>query len=206
MQTTILNYLNEYGYLAIFLLILLETIFPPIPSELILTFSGFLTIYGSLNFTLVLVIATLGSVLGALMLYQIGYVIGKERLMSLLDSQLARRLHLKPTDIQKAEQCFLRFGWQAVFFGRCVPIVRSLISIPAGLAKMNVYLFILLTSLGTLLWNFGLIYLGRLAGNAWIDILGYFESYATITLGLGLIVGCVGLGFFIRKRFFIKNT
>lgn len=202
MQTIILDLLNDYGYVAIFLLMMMENIFPPIPSEVILTFGGFLSVYGSLNFYWVIIFATLGAVLGSLCLYAVGFLIGKDRLEQIIDSKLGRILHLKREDVQKADDWFARYDWQVVFFGRCIPLVRSLISIPAGLAKMNGYVFILLTSLGTLIWNCILITLGKMAGNAWQDILIYVDSYAHLILGVLLIMGSIGLLYFVKKRFF----
>lgn len=201
MQAFILEIINQFGYLGVFLLITVENIFPPIPSEIILTFSGFATTFSSMKILGVIISATLGSVFGAVMLYMIGRLLNTERLEHLFDSRFGRAMRLKKEDVRKAEKWFVKYDSKAIFFCRFIPIVRSLISIPAGISKMSLKLFIPLTSIGTFIWNVILIYLGRLVGETWGRVASFVDLYSTI---VAVVLGIITLisGFvFIKKRF-----
>jgi membrane protein DedA with SNARE-associated domain len=201
MQEFIINFMEKWGYLGVFLLITLENIFPPIPSEVILTFGGFMTSYTKMHVVGVILAATVGSVLGAIVLYVVGRLISAERLEKILSGRLGRMLRLKPEDIEKAEKWFLKRGNKAVFICRCVPIVRSLISLPAGSTAMPFLPFLGFTCAGTLIWNTVLVILGRVASNAWEKIAGYFDTFSLIVLiVLAVICGICGL-LFIKARF-----
>lgn len=205
MQEFILEIINQFGYLGVFLLITVENIFPPIPSEIILTFSGFATTISDMKIWGIIVSATLGSVFGAIILYLIGRLLNTERLERLLDSRLGRALHLKKDDFRKAENWFIKYDTKAIFFCRFVPIVRSLISIPAGMSKMSLKSFILLTTIGTFIWNVILIYLGRFAGETWEKVASFVDFYSMAAAAvLGVIVLISGY-VFIKKRF-IENA
>lgn len=204
MQDFIIEIINQYGYIGIFLLIAIENIFPPIPSEIILTFGGFLTTFSKMHPLGVVFSSTIGSVAGAIILYFLGLLLGIERLERLFDSKLGKILHFKKSDVRLAEKWFNRHGYKAVFFCRFIPIVRSLISIPAGLAKMKWSAFLVLTILGSAIWNGILIYLGRLAGEAWEKVVYYVDLYKYVVI-IGGVVVLLALGaFFIKKRFFEK--
>ncbi len=206
MQELIIDIMNQFGYLGIFLLIAIENIFPPIPSEIILTFGGFMTTYTAMNVWIVILAATAGSVVGAVVLYTVGRWLNADRLTRLVDSKLGRVLHLRKQDVKRAEKWFIRRGNKAVFFCRFVPIVRSLISIPAGMAKMKFSSFLALTLIGTSIWNVVLVYLGRFAGNAWVSIAHYFDIYSTIAL-VALLAIMITIGaIFIKKRFLNKSN
>ncbi|MGZ9583289.1 DedA family protein [Paenibacillus marinisediminis] len=182
MQDWIIQIMNHYGYLGVFLLIAVENLFPPIPSEVILTFGGFMTTYTNMEVWGVILFATLGSVFGAIVLYCIGLFLNRERLERWLESRWGRMLHLKVEDVRKAEGWFAKRGKATVFFCRFIPIVRSLISIPAGMARMNFITFTLLTTIGTCIWNIVLVYLGAFFGASWEVIAGYIDTYSSITL------------------------
>lgn len=201
MQEIILDSINQYGYIGIFLLIAIENIFPPIPSEVILTFGGFLTTCTNMKVWGVIIAATVGSVVGAIILYIIGRILNAERLAQLFDSRLGKLLRLKNDDVSKAEGWFLKHGNKAVFFCRFVPIVRSLISIPAGVAKMQLFPFLSLTFVGTFIWNVVLVFLGRFAGDAWETIAGYVDVYAMIALAAFVSIAIVAGASFVKKRF-----
>ncbi len=149
MQEIILNLMNQFGYFGVFFLIAFENIFPPIPSEVILAFGGFMTTYTKLSVPLVIVAATLGSLVGAYVLYFIGKILNKERLKKIVSGKVGKVLHLKREDIDKADAWFDRKGNIAVFFCRFVPIVRSLISIPAGMSEMPLFKFTCYTVVGS---------------------------------------------------------
>jgi len=145
------------------LAVALENLFPPLPSEVILPLAGFAANRGDLGLISAILFTTLGSVVGALALYGVGAALGRERTRS-----LAGRLTLvKLADIDKAEEWFNRHGAKAVLIGRLVPVVRSLISVPAGVERMTVPLFLALTALGSLVWNSALIIAGYALGEQW---------------------------------------
>ncbi|MBC1404174.1 DedA family protein [Listeria welshimeri] len=200
METWITGIMADFGYIGIFLLIMVENLFPPIPSEIILTFGGFMTTVSSLNVVMVIIVATLGSVVGAILLYKVASYFGKERLTKIV-LKYSRILRLKESDIERAESFFLKYGSWAVFLCRMIPLIRSLISIPAGMTKMKMSRFLVLTTAGSLLWNTVLIGLGALLGESWNEIVVFMDSFSTIIYSIiaGLLI--VGLAFFIRARF-----
>lgn len=200
METWITSIMADFGYIGIFLLIMVENLFPPIPSEIILTFGGFMTTVSSLNVVMVIIVATLGSVVGAILLYKVASYFGKERLTKIV-LKYGRILRLKESDIERAESFFLKYGSWAVFLCRMIPLIRSLISIPAGMTKMKMLRFLVLTTAGSLLWNTVLIGLGALLGESWNEIVVFMDSFSTIIYSIiaGLLI--VGLAFFIRARF-----
>ena len=193
--------MNQYGYIGILFLIAIENIFPPIPSEIILTFGGFMTTYSHLNVWGVIAAATAGSILGAVVLYAIGKLFTPERLEGWIDGKWGRILHLKKGDVTRACGWFSRRGKSTVLFCRCIPILRSLISIPAGMAKMKMGLFLLLTAAGSLLWNTVLVYLGVAAGASWETITGYMNTYSSITVVVLIVIILILFTIFFKKRF-----
>jgi membrane protein DedA with SNARE-associated domain len=150
--------LGEWG---VGLLVVIETVFPPIPSEIVLTLAGFLVRQGEMNAALVLVTATAGSLVGAFLLYWLGAALGRERSIRLL----GRLPLVDEEDFQKGADWFDRHGRPAVFFSRLLPGLRSVISLPAGAARMNLLQFGIFTGAGSLLWNGLLIFLGWLLGS-----------------------------------------
>lgn len=201
MQDIIIHIMDQFGYLGILLLIAIENIFPPIPSEVILTFGGFMTTYTSMVPYIVIIVATVGSLLGAVILYGVGRVLSPERLGKILDGKIGRILHFKSSDVEKAVVWFQKKGKITVLLCRCIPIVRSLISIPAGMAKMELGLFFLFTTIGSLVWNTVLVYLGVAAGASWEKIVSYMDTYSTITLIVLIIVFAAGVLLFYKSRF-----
>lgn len=178
MERIITELVSRFGYGGILLLIAIENIFPPIPSEVILTFGGFLTTYTNLTPPGVVASATAGSVLGALVLYGAGRMLAPERLQSLLRGRAGRLLKLEESDVRKASDWFAAHGWPSVFYCRCVPILRSLISIPAGMAGTSLPPFLLLTTAGSLLWNILLVGLGSIAGQNWGTVTSAFARFS----------------------------
>lgn len=200
MQDWILAMVNQFGYIGIALLIAIENVFPPIPSEVILTFGGFLTTYTSMQKWLVILFATIGSVAGAIILYGVGRFLTQERLAYLLNGPIGRILHLKTEDIAHAENWFNRRGKLTVFFCRFIPLVRSLISIPAGMSGMNFGYFLLLTTLGTSIWNVVLVYLGAWAGSSWEMISSYMDVYSKVAVVILGIAFLIAAAIFYKKR------
>jgi len=199
MQTWITAFMEQFSYIGIFLLMALENVFPPIPSEVILTFGGFMTTYTTLTVPGVIISATMGSVFGAVILYWIGYYLDIEKIEHLVE-RWGHLLRLKKEEIARANAWFDKYGYWTIFLCRMVPLVRSLISIPAGMTKMNFWLFLLFTILGTLIWNVALVTVGSFLGESWEDILTFMDMYSTVTyivIGIGVIVG---LFFYLRKK------
>jgi membrane protein DedA with SNARE-associated domain len=198
MEGTITEFIEQFGYLAVVLLICVENIFPPIPSEIILAFSGFMTTRSDMMIGGVIFCATAGSMIGAEMLYFLGRKLGKERIKRLFAGRFGKIMHFKPENVDSAEKWFSKYQYKAVFFCRCVPVVRSLISIPAGIAQMNHTAFFALTLLGSSVWNTVLVWLGALAGDAWEASLKHFSEYMDIALIVLAAVAAVAV--IIHKR------
>ena len=202
MEGWILTVLEEYGYFGVLALILIENLFPPIPSELILTFGGFLTVARQLSAGWMIAAATAGSVIGAMLLYGIGMFMDTERLEKLADRH-GRWLRITRHDIRRADGWFRKHGPWTVLVCRVIPLVRSLISIPAGMAGMNFPLFLLLTALGSLVWNSILIGLGMQLGAHWQLVIGYMDTYSVIVYALllaGGLYACLRYIAFYRKQ------
>lgn len=205
METIIISMVNKFGYLGIILLIAIENIFPPIPSEVILTFGGFATTISNITVIGTIIASTVGSVLGAIALYWIGRFLNEERIDKLAESKVGKVLGLQKQDIHKAFSWFDSKGKFAVFFGRFIPIVRSLVSIPAGMAKMAMIPFLLLTTVGSLIWNTVLITLGRIAGASWSKIAVYVGGYSDVVLIGFIIVFILGIvAFYLKKSGTVK--
>lgn len=202
MEDYILNILSKFSYLGIFFLIFIENVFPPIPSELILVFGGFISKSLNLNFLLLIVFATLGSSTGAIILYYAGKKIPLEKMESFLEKKWVKRLGFKPGDIKKSLKYFEKYSTFAVFLGRCVPVVRSLISIPAGMQNMSLRKFLIYTTIGSGIWNTLLIYIGRVTQDKWKEGLLILERYSNRILGLIILAFVIK---FLVKRFLKKR-
>ncbi len=205
MNQWLLQIMNDYGYLGMAFLIMAENLFPPIPSEVILTFGGFMTTYTKMHLPGALLSSTVGSVAGAILLYQLGYLLSPQKLETLLSGPLGKILRLKKEDIEKASLWFDSKGNYTVFFCRFIPIVRSLISIPAGMAAMNLGRFLWLTTLGSLLWNLALLSLGAAAGSSWQKAAAFLGSYTQAAKIVLLIFLFLGLLLALRKRLLKKG-
>lgn len=201
MQQFILHIIEQFGYLGVFFLILIENVFPPIPSEVILLFSGFFSTYTNLSVLYMIVASTFGSLLGAIILYYIGKIFNKERLKKIVNGRLGKILFLKEKDIDKADEWFDNKGNKSVFFCRFVPIVRSLISIPAGMSEMPMLKFIIYTVCGSMIWNTVLICLGYKLGDNWEYVLTILDKYQMVVIIILIIIlGYVIIKFYRKKR------
>lgn len=205
MQEIILSIMGKYGYIGVFLLIMIENVFPPIPSEVILLFGGFMTTYTKLNIVGMVVASTLGSIFGAIILYCIGKIFNKDRLKKLISGKLGKILRLKVSDIDNADSWFDNKGNKTVFFCRFIPLIRSLISIPAGMSEMSMVKFLLYTLFGSLIWNTVLIIVGSVVGENWTKIVGILDTYSHIVVIILFIIFIVGVYFFYRNRSNKKN-
>ncbi|MBW8382203.1 MAG: DedA family protein [Youngiibacter sp.] len=201
MQSYIIEIMEKFGYIGTFLLILLENVFPPIPSEVILTFGGFMTTSTSMTVIGTIIAATIGSLLGAVILYYIGHILNRERL-DVIVKKYGHILRLKVSDLDKADAWFEKYGYRTIFFCRMVPILRSLISIPAGMAEMKFNLFLLYTTLGTLIWNTALVTAGAMLGENWEKVLEFMDVYSNIAYGAIFIAiaGFIGYKLYSGKK------
>ncbi len=199
MKDWIFSFMEEFGYIGIMAIIALENLFPPIPSEIVLPFGGFMTTRTSLTIPGVILASTLGSILGAIILYWIGRIVNVSRLESFI-GRWGHLLRVSKKDIRTAEGWFLRYGNWTVFFCRLIPVVRSLISIPAGMAKMPFATFLLYSALGTLIWNTILVSLGAFLGESWEEILSYVEVYKDVFYILFAIIGIVFIRWYLTRR------
>lgn len=182
MRELVLELMGEYGNLAVFLLILVENLFPPIPSEVILTFGGVMTVCTDMTPVGVILFSTAGSLAGAVILYSVGRFLPDEVFRKLLCGQIGHLLHFRLEDVDLAKGWFRERGRSAVFLCRLIPIVRSLISIPAGIARMPFVPFLVFTAAGSLLWNTVLVYAGRIAGDSWEKVSAAFGVYSDLFL------------------------
>ena len=177
--------LRDFGYAGLALLMLAETVFPPIPSEAVLPLAGYLVERGELSYVLVLLTSTAGSVLGAMVLYEAARHGGRP-----FAERFLRFAHLRPEKLDDAERWFARRGALIVLLGRCVPGMRSLVSLPAGLLRMPRLQYLGLTLLGSAIWNAVLVTVGYLLGSQWErvgDVVGPVSKplVAIAVLGVG---------------------
>ena len=200
MENFIIRVMNDYGYIGVFLLILAENLFPPIPSEAVLTFGGFMTTITNLTAEGVVLSATLGSLCGGILLYFMGVFFNTEKLVSATEKHNGTLVGIKPGHIEKAHKWFCKKGAKTVFLCRFVPVIRSVISIPAGMTRMNFAKFTAYTAAGSGIWNTAIISTGRLAGtkrDVALLIINTFSDTVLIFVVIMAFVFALGI---IRKR------
>jgi membrane protein DedA with SNARE-associated domain len=196
----ITNTMDGLGYFGIGLLMFLENLFPPIPSELIMPLAGFTVSQGKMTFVGAIAAGVIGTMLGAIPWYYMGLLLGEARLQKLVD-QYGKWLGMSGQDILKSKQWFDRHGNKAVFFCRLVPGVRTLISVPAGISAMPVIPFVLYSTLGTTLWVCLLTYAGLLLGQNYDLVEQYLGPVSKIVLGLLLVAFVV----WVARRWYLHK-
>ena len=179
----VVTLLENGGYLGIFLLMLAENLFPPIPSELVMPLAGFLAARGTLSLPLAVAVGTAGSVVGALFWYWVGLRFGEERLRRMA-GRFGRWLTVSPQEVDAASAWFERNGGRVVFLGRMVPAVRTLISIPAGVARMPLAAFLALSAAGSALWTGALAVAGYLLESQYTRVAGWVNPVSTLVVVL----------------------
>ena len=192
----VLMIMAKFGYLGIVFAMFAENVFPPIPSELIMPAAGFAAAQGQLNLILVIIAGTFGAVLGALPLYYLGSVFNKERLV-LFTQKYGKYVFVKPDDVLASDDWFNKHGKKAVFFGRMVPGIRSLISIPAGMNHMPIGSFLVLTTVGASIWTTVLTLAGYYLGKNYARIEVMLAPYSKVFL---LLAAVIIVGFFIKRH------
>ena len=192
--------INQFGYFGVALLVVIENVFPPIPSEIVLPFAGFVAQQGAsaMNATAdaaqsdttvigMMIAATVGSVAGALILYFVSAAIGPERLRGFVE-RFGKWFGVKSSDLVRAEEWFDRRSVVAVLVGRCVPLIRSIVSIPAGFRRMKLTSFVVLTAIGSAVWNIALIGAGAVLGDQWERVGEYVGVFQWLVIAAVLVL------------------
>lgn len=196
--------MDRLGLAGVTLMMFLENVFPPIPSELIMPMAGFSSAMGDMNIVAVIIAGTLGSVLGALPLYYLGTMFDEQHLYKLAE-KYGKYLLIKPSDITNATHWFNKHGKAVVFFGRMIPAIRSLISIPAGMNRMPILPFLVLTTLGSAIWTTLLAYAGYVLGANYEQVAEFIAPISQGVAVVAVLVVAVAVFFRIKSVFFDKN-
>jgi membrane protein DedA with SNARE-associated domain len=197
----IVGLVETLGYPGLAIVVALENVFPPIPSEAVLPLAGYLVSQGRMTLWGAVLASTVGSVLGALVLYWLGYAWGEDRVRALVKAH-GRWLAIDEDDLDRSQRWFERHGRAAVFIARLAPLTRSLISVPAGVARMPLGPFLVYTTLGSGIWNAVLIGAGVLLGANWALV----EKYQSI-LGAAVVVVLVGaVAWFVGRRLLMGKS
>ncbi|PLS84423.1 MAG: alkaline phosphatase [Actinobacteria bacterium] len=196
MAQWVFDVVSALGYLGLALLLVAENLFPPIPSEVVLPLAGFLVGRGDLNLWGALVAATTGSVLGAVALYSLGRWGGRRLVL-----RYGSWLRVDEDSLDRAEGWFRHYGDVLVLFARVVPLARSIVSIPAGTAKMPLMRFVVLTSIGSVIWNALLLGAGVILGANWSVVQDWIGSYSNVVL----ILAAVGAAAYLLVRHFRRS-
>ncbi len=193
-------YMQNIGYLTIFLLMMIESTVLPMPSELVIPPAAYLAAGGELNIVFVILAGTCGALTGALINYVLGYVLGRPIIYALADTKWAHLIFVTREKVEKAEKFFIRNGKLSTFIGRLIPGIRHLISIPAGMAKMPVGTFMLWTFIGAGVWNIVLALLGYFFYSQQELLQKYYKELIWIVIGLGVLFVIYLVAKSVRKR------
>ena len=202
--------INQFGYFGVALLVIIENVFPPIPSEIVLPFAGFVAQQGAgaaqsdTSVIGMMIAATIGSVVGALILYFVSAAIGPDRLRAFVE-KFGKWFGVKAADLVRAEAWFDRRSSLAVLVGRCVPLIRSIVSIPAGFRRMKLSSFVVLTALGSAVWNIALIGAGAVLKDQWDRVGDYVGVFQWVVI-LAIVVFAVRYLISLVKRRRISTT
>ncbi len=196
MTDAVVGLMRAFGYLGLFLVLIIENLFPPIPSEAVLPLAGFLVGRGEMNFGLAVAVATAGGLVGALILYALGRWGGRPLIL-----RYGWILRVDGESLDRAEQWFTTYGDWVVLVARVIPLARSIVSIPAGTMRMPLLRFTILTTVGTGLWNIILIGAGQLLGENWEEVSNVAATYSDVGIALlGLGVVAFGIYYLFRRR------
>jgi membrane protein DedA with SNARE-associated domain len=196
LATFVTDLVESLGYPGVALLVAVENVFPPIPSEVVLPLAGFVAGRGDASLFGMIIAATIGSVVGAWALYGIAAAIGEARLHAFV-VRYGRWFGLKEADLVRAEEWFDRRATTAVLLGRCIPLIRSIVSIPAGFRRMEPVRFTVLTALGSAVWNTALMVAGAILGDRWERV----GSVVGLLQAVVIIVVVALVAWFVWKRF-----
>ena len=198
----VVDVIDALGYVGVALLVALENLFPPIPSEIVLPFAGFVASdRGGWSLLGMIIAATIGSMVGAWVLYGLAAWIGRDRLTHFL-VRYGKWLQMTTEDVERAERWFDRRAVLAVLVGRCIPLIRSIVSIPAGFRRMPFWIFTLYTLIGSLVWNSTLIVIGYVLRENWDDVEPILDWFQYVVLA-AIVVAIV---WFVWKRRWSKGA
>jgi membrane protein DedA with SNARE-associated domain len=192
------HFIDRMGYAGVFLLLFIENIFPPLPSEVVAPFCGYAAARGALNIVGVIAAAVLGSMVGQMPWYYAGWLLGRRRIESLA-ARHGRWLTVTPHEVDRVFDWFARYGAASVFFGRMIPAIRAVISLPAGIDRMPLWKFLAFSLAGTTLWMGGLAYAGYRLGKNYQLVEVYLGPGTKIIAGLVVLVYLVRLALSFRK-------
>lgn len=195
----ITNSISTWGYLAVFILMMLESALIPIPSEITMPFAGFMVGQGLLNFWLVVLIGSLANLAGSLVAYALGYW-GQEKFVRNLIKRYGKYLLISLDEVETAEKWFRQKGELIAFGSRLLPVIRTFISLPAGFSQMNVIKFSVFSFAGALIWSTGLTYLGVVLGKNWNILEVYFRQFNLVIVLAGVIIA----GLYVHHK--LKRT
>ncbi|KKR03586.1 MAG: hypothetical protein UT31_C0015G0012 [Parcubacteria group bacterium GW2011_GWF2_39_13b] len=182
LASLIISIISSTGYFGVFFLMVLESACIPIPSEITMPFAGFLVWQGQFNLWQLIFWGALGNLAGSIIAYAIGYYGGRP-----LIEKYGKYIFVSKRDLETADKWFLKYGQSAAFFSRLLPVIRTFISLPAGIAKMNFKKFCLYTFLGSLLWSYFLAYAGLIMGENWSSLRIYFEKFDFVIIAIAII-------------------
>lgn len=194
----IISFISTTGYTGIFLLMSAESALIPIPSEVTMPFAGFLAYQGKLNIFLVIIVGALANLFGSLLAFALGWW-GEEHLVRQLIRKYGKYLLISEHEYDRSEKWFRKYGEGIVFFSRVLPIVRTFVSLPAGIAEMNIYRFTIFTFLGSLIWSSVLAYIGFMLGQNWSSIEIYYRKFEFIIIFIAVITVIYYIYHKIRK-------
>lgn len=191
----IIQFISSLGYVGIFILMTLESALIPIPSEITMPFSGSLAALGRFNFWIVVFAGTLGNLVGSLLAYWLGWW-GQEAVVRKVIVKYGKYFLISEHEYDQSERWFRKHGEPIVFVSRILPVIRTFISLPAGIAKMNLTRFCIYTTVGSLLWSYFLTYVGVVLGNNWKSLEGYFHKFDVVIV----IVGLLGVFWYVQRK------
>lgn len=191
--------INAYGVLAVFVLMSAESALIPIPSEVTMVFAGFLAGRGILDFWFVVFIGALGNLVGSLLAYWLGYAKGEDWVRFAI-RKWGKWLLIREHEYDKAKDWFIRYGQAVTFTSRLLPIVRTFISLPAGIAKMNLTYFSILTFIGSFIWSAFLAWLGLKLGQNWLSVEPYFRKFQFLIIGAGILLVALYIRSHLKRR------
>lgn len=196
-QLTIL--IENYGLFAVFILMTAESALIPIPSEVTMPFAGFMVSRGLLNFWSAVTVGAFANLAGSLLAYWLGYAKGEEWVKGAI-KRWGKWLLIKESEYERARNWFHNYGQWVAFGSRLIPVVRTFISLPAGIAKMNLPLFSLLTFVGSFIWSAFLAFLGLKLGQNWLAIEPYFRKFQFLIVGIGIVAVILYIRAHLRNK------
>lgn len=194
-SSLIIDLIQAYGYVGVFVLMTLESALIPIPSEVTMPFAGFLVYKGIMSFWVVVCIGAIANVVGSLVAYYIGYFFSEQTLLKWIH-KYGKFILLTESDYQKSRVWFEKWGNGVTFFSRLVPGARTFISLPAGIFKINVWKFVVYTFIGSLIWSILLTYIGFYLGAQWTTIGAVFEKFHVLII----LSACALVGYFVQHQ------